>query len=218
MRLAPALLLVLAPTLAIAASGTGLDLRAHPSGATALAIFVIAYLLVIAEEFTKLRKSKPVILAAGLIWTLTGIVYTANGASEIATAALRHNLLEYGELLLFLLAAMTYINAMEERLVFEPLRGWLVLRHLSYRALFWATGALAFFISPVADNHHADHGRRRQPVIDRLGGRRRPHGAVAWHVYLFIPFEMDPRHRARLRTQHRGALMDQCRAALSGRS
>ena len=67
-------------------------------------------------------------------------------------AALRHNLLEYAELLLFLLAAMTYINAMEERLVFEALRGWLVRRSLSYRALFWVTGTLAFFISPVADN------------------------------------------------------------------
>jgi len=152
MRLALSLLLILVPTLALGASGDGLDLRAHPIGATALAIFVIAYVLVIAEEFTKLRKSKPVILAAGLIWTLIGVVYTANGASETAAAALRHNLLEYGELLLFLLAAMTYINAMEERLVFEALRGWLVRRHLSYRALFWATGALAFFISPVADN------------------------------------------------------------------
>ena len=36
--------------------------------------------------------------------------------------------------------------------MFEALRGWLVRRSLSYRALFWATGTLAFFISPVADD------------------------------------------------------------------
>ena len=37
-------------------------------------------------------------------------------------AALRHNILEYAELMLFLLVAMTYINAMEERMVFGALR------------------------------------------------------------------------------------------------
>ena len=152
MRLAFALLLMLTPALAAAASGERLDLTAHPIGVTALGLFLVAYAMVIAEEFTKLRKSKPVILAAGIIWALIGIVYAADGMTETAVSALRHNLLEYSELLLFLLAAMTYINAMEERLVFEALRGWLVRRGLSYRALFWVTGILAFFMSPVADN------------------------------------------------------------------
>ena len=53
---------------------------------------------------------------------------------------------------LFLLVAMTYINAMEERLVFESLKSWLVQRGFGYRKLFWLTGILAFFISPIADN------------------------------------------------------------------
>jgi Na+/H+ antiporter NhaD/arsenite permease-like protein len=61
-------------------------------------------------------------------------------------------LLEYAELFLFLLAAMTYINAMEERNVFQALRCHLVSRGFSLRGIFWITGALAFFISPVADN------------------------------------------------------------------
>jgi hypothetical protein len=52
----------------------------------------------------------------------------------------------------FLLVAMTYINAMEERRVFDALRGWLIARGFGFRSLFWITGALAFFISPVADN------------------------------------------------------------------
>ncbi|MFT5930432.1 MAG: Na+/H+ antiporter NhaD/arsenite permease-like protein, partial [Oceanospirillaceae bacterium] len=51
----------------------------------------------------------------------------------------------------FLLVAMTYINAMLERGVFDALRVWLVARGYSYRSLFWLTGILAFFISPVAD-------------------------------------------------------------------
>jgi Na+/H+ antiporter NhaD/arsenite permease-like protein len=36
--------------------------------------------------------------------------------------------------------------------VFEALRAWLVRVGFSYRKLFWVTGGLAFFISPVADN------------------------------------------------------------------
>jgi NhaD family Na+/H+ antiporter len=152
MRLASILSLLLSPGLAYAGSAQTLDLTGHPVGTAAVVIFVLAYLAVVAEEFTKLRKSKPVILAAGLIWTLIAIVYANRGLADSAAAALRHNLLEYAELLLFLLAAMTYINAMEERHVFEALRGWLVRRNFSYRALFWVTGTLAFFISPVADN------------------------------------------------------------------
>ncbi|MDH5650095.1 MAG: sodium:proton antiporter NhaD, partial [Gammaproteobacteria bacterium] len=69
-----------------------------------------------------------------------------------AEVALRHNLLEFAELFLFLLAAMTYVNAMDERLIFESLRSWLVRKGFSYRKLFWLTGILAFFLSPIIDN------------------------------------------------------------------
>src|SRR5712671_7605535 len=112
----------------------------------------MAYLLVIAEEAIHLRKSKPVVIAAGLIWTLLAAVYTRLGLADVLEPALRNVFLEYSELLLFLLVAMTYVNALEERRVFDVLRAALVRAGLSYRALFWAKGALAFAISPVADN------------------------------------------------------------------
>jgi NhaD family Na+/H+ antiporter len=121
-------------------------------GYLAIAIFVLAYGFVMAEEFIHLRKSKPVLFAAGLIWVLIGSVYASHGMSHIAEEAMRHNILEYAELLLFLLVAMTYINAMDERLVFESLRSWLVRSGFGFRKLFWMTGILSFFISPVADN------------------------------------------------------------------
>jgi Na+/H+ antiporter NhaD/arsenite permease-like protein len=60
--------------------------------------------------------------------------------------------LEYAELFLFLLVAMTYIEAMRERLVFEKLKVWLINKGFTFRQLFWLTGILAFFISPIADN------------------------------------------------------------------
>ena len=49
-----------------------LDFTGHWVGLASIAIFAVAYLLVMAEEFTHLRKSKPVIIAAGLIWGLIG--------------------------------------------------------------------------------------------------------------------------------------------------
>ena len=153
-KILTALTMLLLPGLTFASSATAekLDLTNHPVGYAALAIFVIAYLFVMAEEFTHLRKSKPVILAAGIIWALIGYIYVSNGMPHAAEIAVRHNLLEYAELMLFLLVAMTYINAMAERQVFDALRAWLINKGFGFRQLFWITGILAFFISPVADN------------------------------------------------------------------
>lgn len=137
---------------ASAEGGQTLDLTGHFIGYFALSIFIIAYLLVMLEEFTHMRKSKPVILAAGMIWAGIAWIYATHDLPYAAGIAIRHNILEYAELLLFLLVAMTYINAMEERNVFETLRAKLVCSGMSYRMLFWITGLLAFFISPVADN------------------------------------------------------------------
>ncbi|MDH3329964.1 MAG: sodium:proton antiporter NhaD [Desulfobulbaceae bacterium] len=129
-----------------------LDLTRHPVGYMALAIFIVAYLLVMVEEFIHLRKSKPVILAAGIIWACIAWIYASHDIPHAAEQAIRHNILEYAELFLFLLVAMTYINAMDERNVFQTLRARLVCSGMSYRMLFWVTGLLAFFISPIADN------------------------------------------------------------------
>lgn len=141
------------PDLALASENASrIDLTGHWVGITALIFFVVAYLFVMAEEFIHLRKSKPVILAAGIIWALIAWHYQSQGIPHAVEAAFKDNLEEYAELLLFLIVAMTYIIAMEERQVFEALRTWLIRKGLSYRALFWTTGLLAFFISPIADN------------------------------------------------------------------
>ncbi|PCK00753.1 MAG: sodium:proton antiporter [Alteromonadaceae bacterium] len=132
--------------------GERLNLTQHWVGFVAIGIFFVAYVLVILEEKLHLRKSKPVLLAAGLIWVLIAIVYVANGKPHDVEIAIRHNFLEYSELFFFLLVAMTYINAMLERGVFDALRDFLVEKGYSYRTLFWLTGILAFVISPIADN------------------------------------------------------------------
>jgi len=129
-----------------------LDLTAQWSGYASLVVFVLAYALVISEEFTHLRKSKPVMLGAGIIWACIGYQYTQGGLVNEAEEAIQRFVLEYAELFLFLLTAMTYVNAMSERNVFNALRDWLAHRNLSYRTLFWITGTLAFLFSPMIDN------------------------------------------------------------------
>ncbi|HSR31434.1 MAG TPA: sodium:proton antiporter NhaD [Anaerolineae bacterium] len=141
------------PSLALAETESHalIDLTTAPVGYFALCVFGLAYALVMSEEFTHLKKSKSVILAAGIIWGAISLAYPDSQA-ELVEHAFRHNLMEYAELMLFLLVAMTYINALDERLVFEAIRAWLVRKGFSYRELFWITGCLAFCISPVADN------------------------------------------------------------------
>ncbi len=129
-----------------------LDLTQHWVGYIALFLFVAAYVLVIFEEKLHLRKSKPVLFAAGVIWVLIAAYYGQKGLPEVAGQAIRHNFLQFTELFFFLLVAMTYINAMLERNIFDGLRDWLVRKGFRYRTLFWLTGSLAFFISPIADN------------------------------------------------------------------
>ena len=96
------------------------------------------------ENKIHLRKSKPVMLAAGAIWVLLAVALIRTGDTHSAEQAIRESLLEYAELFLFLLAAMTYINAMEERNVFQCMRAFLVSREMSLRQVFWVPGLLAF--------------------------------------------------------------------------
>ncbi|MEC7294828.1 MAG: sodium:proton antiporter NhaD, partial [Pseudomonadota bacterium] len=145
-----ALLFFISPA-AFAVTGE-IDLTTSAVGFFAVAIFVLAYSLVMAEEKIHMRKSKPVLVAAGIIWGLIGWVYVQNGMSDTSEYAFRVTLLEFTELMLFLLVAMTYINAMEERRVFDALRSWMLRKGFNYRTLFWLTGGLAFILSPIADN------------------------------------------------------------------
>lgn len=136
---------------AFAVTGS-LELTGSAVGFVAVAIFVFSYALVMAEEKLHMRKSKPVLVAAGLIWILIGWVYVQAGRPDEAEQAFRAVFLEFTELMLFLLVAMTYINAMDERRVFDALRSWMVRKGFNYQQLFWLTGCLAFVISPIADN------------------------------------------------------------------
>ncbi len=147
------LFMLLLPEMAMSADFETLGLTGTQRGIYTVLIFIIAYGFVMTEEFTHLRKSKPMILASGIIWAHAAILSKEAGVSaEDMHKAFEYNLKEYAELMLFLLVAMTYINSMSERNVFEALRSWLVRKQFGYRQVFLITGIITFFLSSVADN------------------------------------------------------------------
>ncbi|MCH7510048.1 MAG: sodium:proton antiporter NhaD, partial [Proteobacteria bacterium] len=125
------------PGTVLAAETGTLELVESWVGITALILFAVAYVFVVIEEFTHLKKSKPVLLAAGIIWALVGYEYASHNLVHAAEAAVQVFLIEFAELFLFLLVAMTYVNAMSERNIFKVLRIWLVNQGYGYRRLFW---------------------------------------------------------------------------------
>ena len=131
-----------------------IDLTTSYVGYISLIIFVLAYALVMVEEFSHLRKSKPVIISAALIWGIIAFYFSSQPGShsENLEQALEHNILEFAELFLFLLVAMTYINALQERNVFDFIRYKLISKGFNFRQLFLLTGVITFFLSPIADN------------------------------------------------------------------
>ena len=118
-----------------------------------LLIFVIGYILIATEEKWDLNKAKPALFIGTFSFMIIGIYYFVN---HLDINPLHHQLKELieeiAEIFFFLFVAMTYIESLIERGVFDALRYRLISRGYTYKKLFWITGTLAFWISPVADN------------------------------------------------------------------
>lgn len=126
-----------------------MDLTNHIVGYTALGITVLAYIIAMSEDVIELRKSKPMVLGAAVVWFVICSFFAINGDAKTAVKAFESNLLAYVELLLFILVSMTYLNAMEERGIFDAMRIWLLNRQYSYQQLFWILGTIAFLMSAI---------------------------------------------------------------------
>ncbi|WP_434636928.1 sodium:proton antiporter NhaD [Sulfurimonas sp. NW7] len=122
-------------------------------GWLSLAVFVIAYYFIATEEKYEINKAKPALFAGTFMFMLIGIYYAINGMNpDPLHDELEKLILEIAEIFFFLLVAMTFIETLLERGVFDLLKYKLVSKGYTYKKLFWLTGLLAFFISPVADN------------------------------------------------------------------
>ncbi|MCW8983488.1 MAG: sodium:proton antiporter NhaD, partial [Gammaproteobacteria bacterium] len=135
------------------AVNTPADMMTSWLGIAALVIFVLSYLVIAMEERLHINKSKPALFAGTSIFILIGIHnYLYDADPQILHNAVAHLVMEIASIFFFLYVAMTYIEVLIERGVFNKLKASLISRGYNYSQLFWITGALAFFISPIADN------------------------------------------------------------------
>ncbi len=131
------------------------DFTGYPLAWLIVLALVVSYGFVIWGEKHHLEKSIPVLVGAGVIWMLVAVVYLTHGDEALLAvmeAGFDHSLVEIGELTFFLITAMTFVVTMQERNVFEAIRFRLLDAGLSQKAIFWATGAAAFVLSPFLDN------------------------------------------------------------------
>ncbi|MFZ2968037.1 MAG: sodium:proton antiporter NhaD [Sulfuricurvum sp.] len=136
-----------------AATTEGVNLATHLFGWGLLMLFVVGYYFIAQEEKYHLDKAKPALFVGTLMYILIGGFYAfyqldfAPFQMEIT-----HLIYEIAEIFFFLFVAMTFVEVLIERQVFNVLKENLLTRGYGYRQLFWITGFLAFFISPIADN------------------------------------------------------------------
>lgn len=122
-------------------------------GILVLVVFIIGYYFIANEEKYHIDKSLPSLFIGIVSFILIAIYYYINGLNIHNV----HNeaesvILEIAEIFFFLFVAMTYIESLIHMGVFDSLKYNLVSKGYTYKKLFWLTGFLAFFISPIADN------------------------------------------------------------------
>ena len=124
-------------------------------GILSLIVFVVGYYFIATEDKYHVNKAKPALFAGTGIFMLIGVYVALTGDHKMGEhlhLEINHLIVEIAGIFFFLFVAMTYIEAMIDRGVFSALRFNLVSKGYDYKKLFWVTGFLAFFISPVADN------------------------------------------------------------------
>ena len=103
------------------------DLTTSWIGVVSFAIFIIGYYFIAAEEKYHINKAKPALFTGAFMFMLIGVYYTINGMDP---EPLHHEMstliLEIAEIYFFLLVAMTYIEVMVDRGVFDVLRKKLI--------------------------------------------------------------------------------------------
>jgi Na+/H+ antiporter NhaD/arsenite permease-like protein len=122
-------------------------------GFSVLFIFIIGYYFIANEEKYEIDKSVPALFIGIVSFILIAIYYYMNGLNihHVHDEA-ESVILEIAEIVFFLFVAMTYIESLIHMGVFDSLKYNLISKGFTYRKLFWVTGFLAFFISPIADN------------------------------------------------------------------
>jgi len=129
------------------------DLTSSIFGISMLLFFIAGYFFIAMEERYRINKAKPALFVGTSMFIMIGLYYNLHGYNQhVLHENIEHLILEISEIFFFLYVAMTFIEALIERQVFEVLKHNLIEKGYTFRKLFWVTGIIAFFLSPVADN------------------------------------------------------------------
>lgn len=130
---------------------------------TIVFVFVIGYVCIAAESFTKVNKAAIALLMCVLCWTLYmmdpgqylshALPGAAGSLQELATQvgeSLKMHLGDTAETLFFLMGAMTIVEVVDTYGGFNFVRD--IMKTRSKRKLLWRIAFMTFFLSAILDN------------------------------------------------------------------
>jgi Na+/H+ antiporter NhaD/arsenite permease-like protein len=112
-----------------------------------ITIFIVGYVLIIAENSLKLNKAASAIVTGVLCW----VAYTHTQPDiEVVNAGLEKHLADIAAILFFLLGAMTIVELIDAHDGFDVITNRITTR--KKQTLLWLLSGIAFFLSAILDN------------------------------------------------------------------
>ncbi|MBN8702348.1 MAG: sodium:proton antiporter NhaD [Bacteroidetes bacterium] len=110
-------------------------------------VFILGYLLIVAEHFTKINKAAPALLTGVLCWTI--YILSENDIHLVSENLMEH-LSEISGILFFLMGAMAIVELIDAHDGFQIITD--LIKTNKTRKLLWIISFIAFFLSAVLDN------------------------------------------------------------------
>ncbi len=112
-------------------------------------IFVVSYAAIALEHPLKVNKSAIALIGAGLMWVIFALL-SGLTPHDVAHDKLGHTLIEVGQIVFFLMGAMTIVELIDIHNGFDIITDRIKTKKLS--TLMFQIGVATFFLSAVLDN------------------------------------------------------------------
>jgi Na+/H+ antiporter NhaD/arsenite permease-like protein len=110
--------------------------------------FVLGYLMITFEHYTKINKAAIALLMAIICWILQFAASTTSQQTNME--ALLHHFANVSQIVFFLIGALTIVETVNVYNGFELISNAIKVK--SIHVLLWTVGFLAFFLSAILDN------------------------------------------------------------------
>ncbi len=113
-----------------------------------IAIFVIGYIFITVEEWTRINKATIALMMAILCWVIQFIDPYWSASNNLGF--LGEHLNSISQVIFFLIGALTVVEIINAHKGFQVISDAIQIR--SKRKLFWVVAMIAFFLSSILDN------------------------------------------------------------------